>query len=63
MKKLRQHVAFKSIGGIVLLLVLFSGIVSAIGYNGFTEALLSQYEDGAFRTAETAGKPETGHHT
>ena len=54
MKKLRQHVAFKSIGGIVLLLVLFSGIVSAIGYNGFTEALLSQYEDGAFRTAETA---------
>ena len=33
MMRLRRHVTFKSIFGIVLLLVLFSLIVSAIGYN------------------------------
>ena len=56
MKKLRQHAAFKSIAGIVLLLAIFSAIVSAIGYNGFTEALLTQYANGAFLTAEAAAK-------
>ena len=54
MRKLRQHAAFRSIGGIVLLLVLFSGIVSMIGYTSFSSALLDQYADGAFLTAETA---------
>ena len=54
MKKLRQHAAFKSIGGIVALLILFSIIVGTIGYNGFTEALMDQYSNGAFLTAETA---------
>ena len=54
MKKLRQHAAFKSILGIVLLLTVFSVIVSVIGYNGFTESLMAQYADGAFLTAETA---------
>lgn len=54
MKRLRRHVTFKSIFGIVLLLVLFSLIVSAIGYNSFTNALLNQYAEGAFLTARTA---------
>ncbi len=56
MKKLRQHAAFKSIAGIVALLILFSAIVASIGYNGFSEALLDQYAAGAFLTAETAAE-------
>ena len=56
MKRLRQHVTFKSISGMVLLLVLFSGIVSVIGYRTFTNALLNQYAEGAFLTAQTAAE-------
>ena len=56
MKRLRQHVTFKSISGIVLLLVLFSVIVSIIGYRTFTNALLDQYAEGAFLTAQTAAE-------
>ena len=56
MKRLSQHITFKSIFGIVLLLILFSVIVSAIGFNSFTEALLQQYAEGAFLTAEAAAE-------
>ena len=56
MMRLRRHVTIKSIFGIVLLLVLFSLIVSTIGYNSFTEALLQQYAEGAFLTARTAAE-------
>ena len=56
MKKLLQHVTVKSIGGIVLLLLVFFAVVSVIGYNSFTEALLAQYSEGAFLTAETAAQ-------
>ena len=56
MKKLKQHAAVKSIGGIVLLLLVFFAVVSIIGYNSFTEALMSQYSEGAFLTAETAAQ-------
>ncbi len=56
MKRLRQHVTFKSISGIVLLLVLFSVIVGVIGYRTFTDALLNQYAEGAFLTARTAAE-------
>ena len=54
MKHLREHIAVKSISAIVLLLVAFSVLIGAIGYNGFTEALMTQYADGAFRTAKIA---------
>ena len=37
MKLLKQHVTVKSIGGIVLLLLVFFVTVSIIGYNSFTE--------------------------
>ena len=47
-------IIFKSIAGIVILLILFSVIVSVMGFNSFTEALLEQYYEGAVRTAETA---------
>ncbi|MBR6965749.1 MAG: hypothetical protein IKH81_01510 [Clostridia bacterium] len=56
LKLLKQHAAVKSIGGIVLLLLVFFATVSLIGYNSFTEALLSQYSEGAFLTAETAAR-------
>ena len=56
MKFLREHATAKSITTIVLMLVVFSLVVSAIGFNGFTEALLSQYSDGAFLTAEGAAQ-------
>ena len=53
MKK-RGTIALKSIIGIVLLLIVFSYVVITIGYNVFTEVLLDQYADGAFRTANIA---------
>ena len=56
MKLLKQHATVKSIGGIVLLLLVFFATVSVIGYNSFTEALMSQYSEGAFLTAETAAR-------
>ena len=54
MKFIRQHATVKSIVVIVLMLVIFSIIVGVIGFNGFTEALLDQYADGGFLTAEAA---------
>ena len=56
MKRLREHAAVKSITGIVLLLAVFSAVVCIIGYSSFTKALLNQYADGAFLTAETAAQ-------
>ncbi|MBR1736177.1 MAG: SpoIIE family protein phosphatase, partial [Firmicutes bacterium] len=56
MKDLRKSIAFKSIFGIVLLLVIFAVIVNIIGYVGFTDSLLTLYEEDGFRTAETASE-------
>ncbi len=52
--KLRNKVVFKSIFGIVIMLVVFSFAVNLIGFKGFTDALLKQYADGAFYTADMA---------
>ena len=54
MNRIRDSVVFKSIFGIVLLLVIYSVIVSIVGVRNFTEVMLEQYADGAFRTANTA---------
>ncbi len=54
MKKLRNSITFKSIMGLVLLLVVFSSILGFGGYRIFREALYQQYVAGAFRVAETA---------
>ncbi|MCR4951526.1 MAG: SpoIIE family protein phosphatase [Solobacterium sp.] len=54
MRFLKQHLAYKSIAGIVFLLAVFSIVVGQIGYRIFTEGLLSQYADGAFRTCRAA---------
>ena len=52
--KPKVSIVLKSILGIVILLIVFSLIVSVMGFNNFTDALLDQYSDGAFRTADTA---------
>ena len=52
--KPKVSIIFKSIMGIVILLIVFSLIVSVMGFRNFTDALLDQYSDGAFRTADTA---------
>ena len=52
--KPKVSIVFKSLLGIVILLIVFSVIVSMMGFNNFTEALLDQYSNGAFRTANTA---------
>ncbi len=54
MNRMRDSVVFKSIFGIVLLLVVYSVVVSIIGIRNFSEVMLEQYADGAFRTANTA---------
>ena len=46
--------AFRMISGIVLWFLLFTVIVSAIGYIKFTDSLTEEYNDSAFRTAESA---------
>ena len=53
-KKTGISIAFKSIAGIVLLLVLFSSIICILGYRGVTAPLLEQHADDAYHAAETA---------
>ncbi len=52
--KPKVSIIFKSILGIVTLFIVFSVIVSIMGFRNFTDALLEQYSEGAFRTANTA---------
>ena len=54
MKRIKDSVVMKSLLGLMILLVLYSVVVAFIGFRGFTNALLEQYADGAFRTARTA---------
>ena len=46
--------AFRMISGITLWFLLLTGIVGAIGYIKFTDSLTQEYNDSAFRTAESA---------
>ena len=54
MRKKRNSITLKGLLGTVLLLLVFAAIVSTIGYNTFTDSMLDQYADGAFRTADAA---------
>ena len=56
MKKIKRHATVKSIAGIILLLALFTVIVMLIGYRIFTDALLEEYSDGGYLTAQTAAR-------
>ena len=53
-KNITSNLAFRLIFAVVLTLMLFSCIVSALGYVRFTKSLTAEYNDSAFRTAETA---------
>jgi len=56
MRKLRENIVFKTIFTLVVLLIVYSMVVSLIGYRELTDALLNQYADGAFRTAGIAAR-------
>ena len=56
MKKYRNSITVKSVSGIVLLLILFAGVVSSIGYSAFSNALYDEYSGGAFRIARAAAR-------
>ena len=53
-RKVSSSLAFRIIGAIVCLLLIYNLIVQNIGYFQFTESLTNEYNDSAFRTAETA---------
>ena len=53
-KRVSSGLAFRIIGAIVVLLLIYNLIVQTIGYFQFTESLTNEYNDSAFRTAETA---------
>ena len=50
-KDVRFGIVFKSITGVALMLVVFSVVICAISYNGFTEALVDQYISDAYWAA------------
>ncbi len=57
MKKLRSAwsgLSFRIIVGSVGILLLFGTVVGYIGYIRFTDSMTAEYNDSAFRTAETA---------
>ncbi len=54
MKKIREHITYKSILVVVVLLLIFAAVVGTFGYEVFTHTLLEQYADGAYLTARTA---------
>ena len=54
LKILKHSIAVKILLGITLLMILSSVAASWIGYDRFTEVMLLQYADGAFRIAEIA---------
>ncbi|MCR5502394.1 MAG: PP2C family protein-serine/threonine phosphatase [Lachnospiraceae bacterium] len=53
-RRLTRSMTFRIIGGTVFLLLLFGLLQSLAGYYQFTESLTSEYNESAFRTAETA---------
>ena len=54
LKRVTSGLAFRIISGMLLLLLGFVLSISIIGYMRFTESLTNEYNDSAFRTAETA---------
>ncbi len=52
--KADRSIAFKSIAVIVLILAVFSVVICAIGYDGFTDALVDQYTTDAFMAANVS---------
>ena len=53
-RKVSDSIVFKSLFGITVLLIVFAAAIGVIGYRAFSEAIMEQYADGAFHTAESA---------
>ena len=53
-KYVTSGLTFRVIFGTILIIFLFEFMVSAVGYRQFTESLTQEYQDAAFRTANTA---------
>ena len=53
-KNLISGFAFRMISGVILWFALLTVVVSSIGYVTFTDSLTKEYNDSAFRTAESA---------
>ena len=54
MKIIKEHITYRSILVIVLLLTIFAVMIASIGFHGFTDALMEQHADGAYLAARTA---------
>ena len=52
--EITDSIVFKSLFGITVLLVVFTVIIGIMGYRAFSDAIMEQYADGAFHTAESA---------
>ncbi len=53
-KQLRKNLAFNVIGAIVIMLIIFSVIVSTIGYLSFTNAFKKEYDETTYHMTNTA---------
>lgn len=53
-RRVTGSMTFRIIGGIIILLLLFGLLQSLAGYYQFTESFTAEYNESAFRTAETA---------
>ena len=53
-KYVTSGLTFRVIFGTISIIFLFEFMVSAVGYQLFTESLTQEYQDAAFRTANTA---------
>ena len=53
-KQYEGRIAFRSIAALAGILIIFTVMLGTIGYSVITKALMDQYADGAFKTADTA---------
>ena len=51
---IRKKIGVRILAGVIAILIIFASIIGWIGYREFTDLLLEQYADGAFRTADSA---------
>ena len=58
--KYRKSIAYRSIAGIVLLMIVFAAVIGCIGYRKFSNLIIEQYADDAILTANTAANIVNG---
>ena len=53
-KTFLNRITVKSLAGTVVLLVLFAAVISFVGYQNFTDAMMEEYSESAFKIADAA---------